>query len=77
MSFSDMHNKGFRFNFNLVFVSATRKTIGKGKYDQNTNWNDAHKLDSCSENKNANVQNKSYLNDENSRYVEGILTKNN
>ena len=49
----------------------------KANDDQNANWDDAHNLDSFFVNANANVRNKSYWKDENSRYVGGILTKNN
>lgn len=38
----------------------------KANDDQNVSWDDAHNLDSFSENKNANVQNKSQLHNENS-----------
>ena len=47
----------------------------KANDDQNANWDDAHNLDSFFVNANANVRNKSYWKDENSRYVGGILTK--
>ena len=49
----------------------------KGNEDQDASWDDPHNLDSFSENNNANFQNKSHWDDENSRYVGGILTKNN
>ena len=38
----------------------------KANDDQNVSWDDANNLDSFSENKNANVQNKSQLHNENS-----------
>lgn len=38
----------------------------KANDDQNVSWDDAYNLDSFSENKNANVQNKSQLHNENS-----------
>ena len=47
----------------------------KANDDQNVSWDDAYNLDSFSENKNANVQNKSQLHNENSCYVRGIYQK--
>lgn len=61
-----MRNKGLRFNFNSVLKKRKKENRQKANDDQNVSWDDAYNLDSFSENKNANVQNKSQLHNENS-----------